>query len=87
MLRYKASRSYDLYASGNIHSFEYNSLKEQSSVCLLRCKSNASWTTGKIYETSVVLDEISGDPVGEYTVSMLEGKLHGFENWNVLFFM
>lgn len=34
LLRYKASRSYDLYASGNIHSFEYNSLKEQSSVCL-----------------------------------------------------
>lgn len=34
LLRYKASRSYDLYASGNIHSFEYDSLKEQSSVCL-----------------------------------------------------
>lgn len=66
MLRYKTSRSYDLWASGNIHSFEYNSLKEQASVCLLRCKSNASWTTGKVYETSVVLDKISGDPVGAY---------------------
>lgn len=66
MLRYKTSRSYDLWASGNIHSFEYNSLKEQASVCLLRCKSNASWTTGKVYETNVVLDKISGDPVGAY---------------------
>lgn len=37
LLRYKASRSYDFYASGNIHSFEYCSLKEQSSVCLLKC--------------------------------------------------
>jgi hypothetical protein len=53
MLKYKTSRSYDLWASRNIHSFEYNEMKEESSVCLLRCKSNASWTTGKVYETQI----------------------------------
>jgi hypothetical protein len=66
LIRYKTLRSYDLWASGHIHSFEINHLEKETSVCLVRVKSNASWTSGRIYDTCVALDKRTAQPCGAY---------------------
>jgi hypothetical protein len=66
MLRYKTLRSYDLWKSRHIHMFEFNPLQTTSNLCLVRARSNASFTSNKVYQTTVALDTRTSEPVGAY---------------------
>ncbi|XP_055954899.1 uncharacterized protein LOC130010833, partial [Patella vulgata] len=88
--RYKALRSYELWASGHIHSVRFNNLADNYSYCALRCKSNPSWdTSGTVYDTCIVLDKSSGKPLGGHcscaaglieACSHVAGLLFGLED-------